>query len=53
MTPPIPYYCLRCGHRWFPRPSRAATIPICCGRCKSPYWRTEPQPKNKKTRRKP
>lgn len=27
--------CLRCGHRWA---NRKPQKPICCAKCKSPYW---------------
>lgn len=27
--------CLRCGHEWF---SRTEEKPVCCAKCKSPYW---------------
>ena len=37
--------CLRCGHRWV---ARAAELPTCCGRCKSPMWN-----KPRKQRRRP
>jgi predicted Zn-ribbon and HTH transcriptional regulator len=37
------FTCLRCGHTWHPRKE---TIPIKCGRCKSPYWNT-PRAKEK------
>ncbi len=29
------YTCLRCGHAWHPRKEER---PVCCARCKSPYW---------------
>src|SRR5262245_7028092 len=32
------FRCERCGHEWLPRIKRAATGPVTCPRCKSPYW---------------
>lgn len=32
------FKCKRCGHQWMPRKEQ---IPICCGKCKSPYWNTK------------
>ncbi len=31
------FICLRCGHKWYPRKEQR---PLCCGKCKSPYWNT-------------
>ena len=28
--------CNRCNYKW-----RSVRIPLCCSRCKSPYWNTE------------
>ena len=36
------FTCKRCGHKWHPRKERK---PICCARCKSPYWDIEPMEK--------
>ena len=36
--------CARCGHEWTtaaqPKAAKLPEPPLCCGRCKSPYWRT-------------
>lgn len=29
------FKCLRCGHVWHPRKPKT---PVCCAKCKSPYW---------------
>lgn len=36
----LPHFeCLRCGHKWHPRNEE---VPVCCGFCKSPYWKKAP-----------
>jgi hypothetical protein len=37
--------CLRCGHQWTPRTEKPA---VQCPKCKSPYWNTLRNMKNKK-----
>ena len=32
------YKCERCFHEWIPRAKAPAIPPICCPKCKSPYW---------------
>lgn len=32
------FKCGRCGHIWLPRKD---CIPVCCSKCKSPYWNKE------------
>ena len=29
------YLCSRCGHKW---QRRKKVEPVCCPKCKSPYW---------------
>ncbi len=29
------FTCERCGHNWLPKTENR---PVCCGKCKSPYW---------------
>jgi len=31
------FKCKRCGHAWPPKISE----PVCCPKCKSPYWNKE------------
>lgn len=33
------FECKRCDHKWSPRKSE---VPLRCGACKSPYWKTPP-----------
>ncbi|MBI2449253.1 hypothetical protein HYV49_03065 [Candidatus Pacearchaeota archaeon] len=37
------YICERCSHKWI---SRNSHKPICCAKCKSPYWNV---PRRKKS----
>ena len=34
--------CYRCGGKWIPREEEdgGQRIPLCCAKCKSPYWDT-------------
>lgn len=29
------YECLKCKHRWV---ARTKEKPVCCAKCKTPYW---------------
>lgn len=41
----IGYRCYRCNHEWVPAklihaPCKDPTMPICCPKCKSPFWKS-------------